>query len=324
MKTILPEPVIAGATVDHTPADAATSFAAASPVAASPAYSYEEAFSRNIGWVTKAEQQQLRGKRVAIAGGGGVGGSHLLTLVRLGVASFHIADFDVFDLVNFNRQVGANVSTLGRAKVEVMAQMARDINPEVDIKVFGSGIDKDNLPAFLEGVDLYVDGLDFFAFDIRQQTFALCASLGVPAITAAPLGMGAALLNFMPGKMTFEEYFGWGDAPDLERAVRFAVGLAPAGLHRGYLVDPSSVNFVQRRGPSTFMACQLCSAIAGTEALKILLGRGDVLAAPRGMQFDAYRNKTVTTWRPGGNKNPIQRLAIAIGRRQLAKINALS
>ncbi len=295
--------------------------AVADPADTAPArYNYEQAVSRNIGWVTPAEQQQLRGKRVAIAGGGGVGGSHLLTLVRLGVASFHIADFDVFDVVNFNRQVGANVSTLGQAKVEVMAQMARDINPDVEIKLFPSGIDQDNLPEFLHGVDLYVDGLDFFAFDIRQKTFALCAAMGIPATTVAPLGMGAALLNFMPGKMTFEEYFGWGNQPEAEKAIRFVVGLAPRALHRPYLMVPSSVSFAERRGPSTFMACQLSSAIAGTEALKILLGRGDVLAAPWGMQFDAYRNKTVRTWRPGGNNNLIQRIALAIGRRQFAKM----
>jgi hypothetical protein len=68
------------------------------------------------------------------------------------------------------------------------------------------------------------------------------------------------------------------------------------------------------------MACQLCAGIAATEALKILLGRGGVLAAPHGMQFDAYRNKLVRTWRPGGNKHPIQRLAILIGKRAFAKM----
>jgi hypothetical protein len=67
------------------------------------------------------------------------------------------------------------------------------------------------------------------------------------------------------------------------------------------------------------MACQLCAGIVATEALKILLKRGDVLAAPRGMQFDAYRNKLARTWRPGGNSNPLHRLAIAIGKRQFAK-----
>ncbi|MES2758054.1 MAG: ThiF family adenylyltransferase [Pseudomonadota bacterium] len=286
--------------------------------AAVDSFAYEQAFARNIGWVTPEEQAILRTKRVAIAGGGGVGGVHLLTLARLGISSFHIADFDRFDIANFNRQVGANMSTLGEAKVDVLARMARDVNPEIDIKIFPAGIDAANLPEFLEGVDLYVDSLDFFAFTIRQQTFALCAEYGIPAITVAPLGMGAALLNFMPGKMTFEQYFGWGDLPDIDKALRFMVGLAPAGLHRPYLMVPSSINFAERRGPSTFMGCQLCAGIAGSEALKILLKRGKVYAAPHGLQFDAYRNKLAHTWRPGGNKHPLQRLALMIGKKKMA------
>ncbi len=286
------------------------------------AFAYQEAFSRNIGWVTVDEQKALRGKRVAIAGMGGVGGVHLLTLARLGIQAFHIADFDRFDIANFNRQVGATVSTLGKAKVEVLAEMARDINPEVDIKVFDKGVDMSSLPSFLGGVDLYIDGLDFFAFSARQATFAACASSGIPALTAAPLGMGAALLNFLPGAMTFEEYFRWGDLPDDEKALRFMVGLAPAGLHRRYLVEPSAVNLAERRGPSTFMACQICAGVAATEALKILLGRGDVRAAPHGFQFDAYRNKLTHTWRPGGNNNPLQRLVLAIARRQFLRMKS--
>lgn len=282
-------------------------------------FRYEQAFSRNIGWVTPDEQAILRTKRVAIAGGGGVGGVHLLTLARLGISKFHIADFDTFDLANFNRQVGANMSTLGEPKADVLARMARDINPEIDIQIFPEGINEGNLAEFFKGVDIYVDSLDFFAFDIRQKTFAMCAKLGIPATTAAPLGMGTALLTFMPGKMTFEEYFQWGDLPDLDKAIRFIVGLAPAGLHRPYLVYPEAVNFSEQRGPSTFMACQLCAGLAATEVLKILLGRGKVLAAPHGMQFDAYRNKFRKTWRPGGNSHPIQKLAIAIGKRQFAK-----
>ena len=44
--------------------------------------------------------------------------------------------------------------------------------------------------------------------------------------------------------------------------------LMSAGLHRAYLVDPSSINLAQRRGPSTIMACELCAGAAATEALK--------------------------------------------------------
>jgi len=283
------------------------------------AFNYDEAFSRNLGWVTQAEQRALQGKHVAIAGLGGVGGVHLLTLARLGVGQFSIADFDRFDLVNFNRQVGATTRTLGHSKVEVLAQLAREINPEVEIRAFANGITPDNLNAFLDGVDAFVDGLDFFAFDARERAFAACAERRIPAVTVAPIGMGAALLNFLPGAMTFEQYFRWRGKSDDEKAIRFLLGLAPAMLHRRYLVDPSRVNFREQRGPSTIMACQLCAGIAATEVLKILLGRGTVLAAPRGVHFDAYTNRMRRTWRPRGNAGLVQRLMIRIARRQYRK-----
>lgn len=283
-------------------------------------FDYSTAFSRNIGWITEAEQQILRSKRIAIAGLGGVGGNHLLTLTRLGVGAFHIADFDTFDLANFNRQVGATVSTLGQSKLDVMARQASDINPELEIEGFADGVTADNLDAFLDGVELYVDSLDFFAFQARRQVFAACARKGIPAITAAPLGMSAAVLIFLPGGMSFEEYFRFEDGPEAEMPLRFLLGLAPARLHMGYLADPSTIDLANRKGPSTIMACQLCAGVAVTEALKILLGRGPVRAAPSGYHFDAYRNKLALTWRPGGNRNPLQRLAIAIARRQMGLV----
>lgn len=280
-------------------------------------FNYETAFSRNIGWLTQDEQQALRQKRIAIAGMGGVGGFHLLTLARLGVEKFYIADLDTFELANLNRQVGASMSTLGRAKVEVLADMARDINPEAEIRIFPEGVNAHNLADFFRDIDLYVDGLDFFAFDAREQIFKHCAANRIPAVTVAPLGMSAALLNFMPDGMSFEEYFQVAGRPTLEKAVRFLVGLAPALLHRHYLADKSRVDLKAGKGPSTIIACQLCAAVAASEALKILLGRGKVWAAPHGIQFDGYRNRLAHTWRPGGNRNPINRLAIAIAKRQL-------
>ena len=280
-------------------------------------FNYETAFSRNIGWLTQNEQQRLRHKRVAIAGLGGVGGFHLLTLARLGVEKFNIADLDTFELANLNRQAGAGMSTLDRPKVEVLAEMARDINPEADIRIFPQGVNEQNLAEFFRDVDLYVDGLDFFAFEAREQVFKYCAENRIPAVTVAPLGMSAALLNFLPGGMSFEDYFQVAGRPELEKAVRFLVGLAPGLLHRHYLADKTRVDLKARKGPSTIMACQLCAGVAASEVLKILLGRGKVWAAPHGIQFDGYRNRLAHTWRPGGNRNPINRLAIAVAKRQL-------
>ncbi|MDT3706983.1 MAG: ThiF family adenylyltransferase [Thiobacillus sp.] len=280
-------------------------------------FNYDEAFSRNIGWLTRPEQEMLRHQRVAIAGLGGVGGIHLLTLCRLGIGKFHLADFDSFDLANFNRQAGATVGSIGQPKLDVMIRQARDINPELEITGFADGVTEGNLDAFLDGVALFIDGLDFFVFEMRQKVFAACAAKGIPAITAAPLGMGAAVLNFLPGGMSFDDYFRLNEGTEAEKPVRFLMGLAPARLQMGYLADPSAVDFANRKGPSTIMACQLCAGIAATEALKILLGRGPVRAAPTGYHFDAYRNKLALTWRPGGNRNPLQRALIALAKRKL-------
>jgi molybdopterin-synthase adenylyltransferase len=282
-----------------------------------PNFNYATAFARNIGWVTEAEQESLRGKHVAIAGMGGVGGFHLLTLARLGIGRFSIADLDRFELANFNRQAGAAMSTLGRPKVDVLAEMLRDINPACELQIYPDGVHAGNLESFFQGVDLYVDGLDAFAFEAREAVFARCAARGIPGVTVAPLGMSAALINFLPGGMSFEDYFQLASRSPLEKAVRFLVGLAPSLLHRHYLVDRTRVDLREQRGPSTIVACQLCAGVAASEALKILLDRGKVWAAPHAIQFDGYRNRVAHTWRPGGNRNPLNRLAIAMAKRQL-------
>lgn len=283
-------------------------------------FDYPTAFSRNIGWLTPSEQEILATKRIAIAGMGGVGGAHLLTLTRLGVGGFHIADFDHFELANFNRQAGAFVSRIGQDKVDVLAEMATDINPGLEIRTFPAGVDNNNVEDFLADVDLFVDGLDYFVIPARREVFRVCARKQIPAITAAPLGMGAAVLNFVPGGMTFEDYFRLEGHPEQEQFVRFLIGLAPAVLQRKYLVYPEAVDFNSKKGPSTAIACEICAGMAAAQVVKLLLNRGNILAAPWGQQFDAYRNRYKRTWRPWGNNNPLQRLGIHLAKKQLGKI----
>src|SRR5262245_57479463 len=102
---------------------------------ASETWSYQLAFARQRGLISPSEQEVLRGKRVAIIGQGGVGGIHLITLARLGIGGFHIADPDCFEVANFNRQYGASTRSLGRNKASVMAEEARAINPELQLRV---------------------------------------------------------------------------------------------------------------------------------------------------------------------------------------------
>jgi tRNA A37 threonylcarbamoyladenosine dehydratase len=134
----------------HTTADPANSERSE---AAAP-WSYEDAFMRNLGLINPTEQQQLRRSHVAIAGMGGVGGIDVVALARLGIGKFTIADPDVFEVPNTNRQYGAMRSTDNRLKAEVMRDIIRDINPEAEVRVFCEHIGKENASVFLEGADL--------------------------------------------------------------------------------------------------------------------------------------------------------------------------
>jgi molybdopterin/thiamine biosynthesis adenylyltransferase len=280
-------------------------------------FEYDLAFSRNIGWVTEQEQHLLKTKRVAIAGLGGVGSTHLLTLVRLGITKFNLADFDEYACENTNRQAGANTNTYGIKKLDAMVDMALAINPELDIRTFSEGINSENMDDFLLDVDCYVDSLDFFVMDARRLVFKKCAEKSIAATTAAPIGMGTAYLNFLPGKMTFEEYFCLDGCSENEQYLKFFLGLTPSALQQAYLVDPSRLDLANKKGPSTTMGCQLASGVAATQVLKIFLNRGDVLNVPWGLHFDAYCNKFKKTWRPGGNNNPIQKLAFTIAKKRM-------
>jgi hypothetical protein len=273
-------------------------------------FDYNTAFSRNIGWVTVAEQAKLRSARIGIAGLGGVGGAHLRTLCRLGLTHFHIADFDDFGVHNLNRQAAATMATMGRKKLDCAAEMALGINPEVALKKFPMGVLPENVDEFLDGLDIYVDGLDFFALPARRMVFAKCREKGIPVLTAAPLGIGTAFLYFSPTGMSAEDYFKWDGQELQEQYARFIAGLSPAMLNRDYLVTPEAVNFQEKRGPSTIMACDLCAGVMGASVLKVLLGRGDIKAVPWGMHFDAYHQKLKFTWRPFGNANPLQQLLL--------------
>jgi len=274
-------------------------------------FDYGAAFSRNLGWLTEAEQQQLRQSRVAIAGLGGVGGAHLLALARLGIGAFNIADLDTFEVANFNRQIGATMSHLGRAKVDVLAEMALDINPELDIRPFPDGIDSHNVHDFLQDADIYVDGLDFFVMDAREAVFAACAEKGIPAVTAAPLGWGAAWLVFAPGGMSYEDYFQMAGQSYHEKLRRFLVGLSPTGLELSSLVDPTRLDIDNQRGPSTPAGAFLCAAVVTTTTAKLLLGRGEVPVAPWSLHFDAFSGQCEAVERPGGMSHPEMQARLA-------------
>jgi molybdopterin/thiamine biosynthesis adenylyltransferase len=273
-------------------------------------FNYKEAFQRNIGLLTEEEQEKISRFTIAIPGMGAVGGAHAIALVRQGFQHFKIADLDVYELKNFNRQYGAKMANIGRAKVEVMREEMLAINPECTIELFRDGINDQNLDEFLSGVDLAVDGIDAFEVDVRRKFTNRSLELNIPLITAGPIGFSVAFLIFMPGGLNFDQYFNIMEKTEnLKKLLSFFVGLAPALLQRKYM---KKVNIKEKRGPSSAGSVSLCAGVVAIYALKILLKKGIVRAVPYYHQFDVMTDRYVTKKLWFGNKNPIQKLKIAL------------
>ena len=276
-------------------------------------------FSRNIGLLSEHEQAQLLQARVAVVGAGGVGGLHILTLARLGIGKFNIADPDNFEAANVSRQFGAANSTYGRNKAEVLAEMVKDINPQAEVTVFTEGVTEQNLDEFLGDSKVLVDGIDFFEFATRRKIFIAAREKGIYAVTCAPLGFGSTLQTFSPDGMDFDTYFGTNENQSYERNLAaFAAGLAPNPYHISYL-DVSRVRMTEKTGPAVAPACTLAASLLSTEVVKIITGSQKVYAVPHYIQIDMYKRKLKNGYLWFGGNNPLQKLKTEIIFRKFKK-----
>src|SRR5262249_4669555 len=183
---------------------------------------------------------------------------------------------------------GANIHSLGRAKVEVMADQAQAINPEVDIRALREPVSPANIDEFLAGADVLVDGVDFFAMSARRLAFREAHRRGIWAITAGPHAFGTAWLVFSPQGMSFDEYFDIDDSTsEADQIIAFAVGGTPSPAHLAYVDLKKYFQPQSRAGASVGFACHLASGVVGAEVMKIILARPGIRPAPCYFQFDA-------------------------------------
>jgi len=150
------------------------------------AFDYAEFTTRNLGFVTEAEQAALRNGSVFVAGVGGMGGACFLALVRAGVGRFAVCDIDVFETSNMNRQVFAFTDTVGQDKAEVACAAARRINPEVEIERLGAEW-VDQVADLAARYPVIVNGTDDIAAGIALYRAAKAAGATVIDAYASPL-----------------------------------------------------------------------------------------------------------------------------------------
>ena len=146
-----------------------------------------EQFSRTEMLIGASALAKLRSARVAVFGVGGVGGFTAEALVRAGVGSIDIIDNDTVSITNLNRQIIALHSTLGRSKVQVMAERLRDINPQVNVTCHEMFYLPENADAIdLAQYDYIVDAVDTVA--AKLELITRCYALGKPIICAMGAG----------------------------------------------------------------------------------------------------------------------------------------
>jgi len=149
-------------------------------------FTYAEMTKRNAGFVTAEEQAKLRAARVFIPGVGGMGGAAFMALVRAGIGHFTIADLDIFEVSNLNRQLFATLNTVGASKAETAAATARTINPEVEITVMGAEW-VEALDTIAPGHDILINGMDDAAAGVELYRRAAAHGRTVIDAYASPL-----------------------------------------------------------------------------------------------------------------------------------------
>lgn len=287
-------------------------------------FSYDEAFCRNIGILTVEEQTRLCASRVALAGMGGVGGVYVEALARMGVGRFSIADGDDFEVVNFNRQMGGTLSSVGQNKARTMAQRIHAINPEATVNVWETHLNEGNVAEFLKDADVVVDAIEAFEIAAHRLLLREARARRLVAIFAAPMGFSAAMLIFGNEGMTADEYFDWQDGQgNMEQMARLALGVAPTGLHRANF-DLRYVDMEQHTGPSNIAACLLCSGLVATEVARQLLRRPGARYAPAYLQFDSFSQRLSRGRLRWGNRGLGQRLKKWVLMRQFRTIHPRS
>ena len=116
---------------------------------------------------------KLKDSFVVLTGVGAVGGYVLEGLVRAGVGHIRVVDSDVFFESNMNRQILAIKQTVGRPKVEVAAERARSINPEINIEIMDSLVSKDTVPDILsDNPDVLADAIDTVEHKVSLLRYA--------------------------------------------------------------------------------------------------------------------------------------------------------
>lgn len=183
---------------------------------------YLERTDRNIGWITRKEQDLLHRSVIGIAGCGGMGGLLANIFLRLGVGEVRIADCEVFDESNINRQYAARRGTIGKSKALETARMVRAVSDDAALVVFPQGITEATADQFVDNCDVVCDEVEFWSLGSRLLLHRSARDAGVTVFNCNTVGFGTRLFRFDPKGYKAEDIVGlsYAEARLLQNAVQ--------------------------------------------------------------------------------------------------------
>ncbi|SHE83700.1 tRNA threonylcarbamoyladenosine dehydratase [Caloramator proteoclasticus] len=146
-----------------------------------------EPFSRTELLIGREALEKLKNSKVAVFGVGGVGSFAVEALARGGVGSLVLIDKDDICITNINRQIHATTKTVGRPKVEVMAERIKDINPSCQVITYKTFYNKDTAEELLkDDYDYVIDAIDTVSSKI--DLVVRCKEKNIPIISSMGAG----------------------------------------------------------------------------------------------------------------------------------------
>lgn len=146
---------------------------------------FAERYSRHLRLpqVGVEGQRRLEAARVLLIGAGGLGSPAAYYLAAAGVGTLRIADDDVVDRSNLQRQILHTEAGIGAPKVESAARALSALNPRTRVEPVAERVGSANVERLLDGVDVVVDGAD--NFPARYLLNDACVKLGKPLVYGA-------------------------------------------------------------------------------------------------------------------------------------------
>ena len=140
--------------------------------------------------IGKANTEKLLNSTVAIFGCGGVGSYAVEGLARAGIGNFILVDKDIVDITNINRQLIADITTIGQDKVEIEKRRILNINPNAKVEVHKVFCNKQNVNELVKDrYDYIVDAID--SVDSKLSLIKTAHDKNINIISA--MGMGNKL-----------------------------------------------------------------------------------------------------------------------------------